>query len=459
MKKTSLLTLWTVVALIFFPLLPVRGQETPVRGQETFNYDEAKAGAYVLPSLLQMADGKRVTSSRKWEQSQRPALLKLFADQVYGTLPGKAQGQHFRVTAQDPQALGGKAIRKQVTIYFTADEAGPSMEVLLYLPRKAKGPVPIFAGLNFKGNHTIHADPGIAITTRWVANDKNAGITGNQADAASRGLQASRWGVEDLLARGYGLATAYYGDLEPDHPDGWQTGIRSRLQQQLQTPPEAWGALGAWAWGMSRMMDYFETDADIRARQVLLIGHSRIGKAALWAGANDTRFAAVISNESGEGGAALARRWYGETIQRLNTAFPHWFAPAYRQYNGKAEALPVDQHMLLALIAPRPLYVASAQEDQWSDPKGEFLSALAAEPAWQLYRKKGLGVDVMPAVDQPVGKTIRYHNRSGKHDVTSYDWQQYLAFADKHLGQRKMWSSQGSYRGPQQSRQPGPGAR
>jgi hypothetical protein len=425
MKKTSLLTLFSALTLTCCPLFFAQGQEN-------FNYEEAQVGSYVLPPLLQTPAGKPVTSARQWETARRPALLQLFADQVYGKFPGQPAGQHFRVTSEDRQALGGKAIRKQVTIFFTADEAGPSMEVLLYLPRQASGPVPIFAGLNFKGNHTVHPDPGINITSRWVANDKTVNITNNRSNEAARGQQASRWAVQELLARGYGLATAYYGDLEPDHAAGWQTGIRTQLQQVLHTQAAEWGAIGAWAWGMSRMMDYFETDPAIRARQVLLTGHSRIGKAALWAGANDTRFAAIISNESGEGGAALSRRWYGETIKRLNTSFPHWFSSSYKKYNDKPADLPVDQHMLLALIAPRPLYVASAVEDRWSDPKGEFLSAQATEPVYQLYRKKGLGAGVMPGINQPVGETVRYHNRSGKHDVTAYDWQQYLAFAD-HL--------------------------
>ncbi|MGV3505460.1 MAG: acetylxylan esterase [Adhaeribacter sp.] len=406
----------------------------PAQGQANINYEEAKVGSYQLPALLQGPDGKQVTSVRAWEKQQRPALLRLFAGQVYGRMPGRARGQHYQVRAVDDQALGGKAVRKLITVYFTADQAGPSMEVLLYLPRQARGPVPVFAGLNFRGNHTVHTDPGIPLSTRWVVNDKSLQITDNKSNEASRGFQASRWQVEALLARGYGLATAYYGDLEPDHAQGWQSGIRSQLQQQLQTRPEEWGALGAWAWGMSRMLDYLETDRDVQARQVVLNGHSRIGKAALWAGANDTRFAAIISNESGEGGAALARRWYGETTRVLNTSFPHWFSPAFKNYNDQPASLPVDQHMLLALIAPRPLYVASADGDRWADPKGEFLSALAAEPAWHLYGKKGLGVAAMPAVDQPVGHTVRYHNRSGKHDVTAYDWQQYLNFADQELG-------------------------
>ncbi|PSR57319.1 acetylxylan esterase [Adhaeribacter arboris] len=408
-----------------------------VNAQENFNYDEAKVGTYLLPSLLQTPDGKKITSSTQWNNLQRPALLKLFADNVYGRLPGKPRGLHFKVNLEDKAALGGKAILKQITIYFTPADTGASMDVLLYLPKQVKGPVPVFAGLNFKGNHTVHTDPQIKITKRWVADDKNAGITGNRANENTRGLQASRWVVEEIIARGYGLATAYYGDLEPDHPEGWQTGIRSQLSKSLQIQPNEWGAIGAWAWGMSRMMDYFETDPAINAKKVALQGHSRIGKAALWAGANDTRFAMVISNESGEGGAALARRWYGETVARLNSAFPHWFSPNYKKFNDKPNELPVDQHQLLALIAPRPLYVASAQEDQWSDPKGEFLSAQAALPAYQLFAKKVIHQNEMPGLNQPVGETVRYHNRSGKHDVTLYDWQQYLDFADKHFGNKQ----------------------
>ena len=253
----------------------------------------------------------------------RPAILKLFTEHVYGKMPGKPKGLHFKVNAVDNNALGGKAIWKEVTIYFTPADTGASMDVLLYLPKQAKGPVPIFAGLNFKGNHTVHPDLKISITKRWVANDKEAGITNNRANEASRAIQARRWAVEEIISRGYGVATAYYGDLEPDYPEGWKTGVRGQLKTHLQTSPESWGAIGAWAWGMSRMMDYFETDPAINSKQVALMGHSRIGKGALWAGVNDLRFAMVIANESGEGGAALARRRYGETIARITTAFPH----------------------------------------------------------------------------------------------------------------------------------------
>ena len=398
------------------------------------NQDETKVPPYILPDPLVRPDGKRITSSQQWLQYQRAAMLKLFADNVYGRMPGKPKNMWFKVYSVDSNALQGKAIRKQVTIFFNSTASAPSMDLLLYLPRSAKKPVPVFIGLNFYGNQTIHADSGIHLSTRWVMNDEKLGLVNNVATGASRGKDASKWAVEEVINRGYGLATAYYGDLEPDHPDGWKTGVRTTMKRELSINENEWGAIGAWAWGLSRIMDYLETDAAVDAKKVVITGHSRLGKACLWAAANDQRFAIVVSNNSGEGGAALSKRWFGETIEKINTSFPHWFVAAYKQYNKHPELLPVDQHILLALIAPRPLYVASAAEDLWADPKGEFLSAKNAEPVYALFGKRGLGVTEMPAGDQPVGETIRYHIRTGKHDFTLYDWQQYLDFADKQFG-------------------------
>ncbi len=421
------------LALVLTTILSGAGQ-APDRnaGPATANYDEAKVGNATLPDPLITQAGKRVTTKTDWI-GRRTELIQLFAENVYGQTPTRPVKLRFQTTSVNPSALNGLAIRKQVSIFLADDPQLPASEVWLYIPKGAKEPVSAFMGRNVCGNHCITTEADIPLSTRWMSNaigvvsvNRNGVPT---ATEKARGMQERRWPITTLLKRGYALATAYYGDIEPDYPQGWHVGIRSVLGDSTRT--DHWGAVGAWAWGMSRMLDYLQTDPAIDARRVVAMGHSRIGKAAVWAGAQDERFAAVIANESGESGAALSRRWYGETVERINTHFPHWFCPRYKTYNERVADLPVDQHELLALIAPRPLYVASADSDQWSDPKGEFLGALGAEPVYRLLGKTGLGTSVFPAVDQPVGQTVRYHDRTGKHDVTDFDWAQYLKFADE----------------------------
>jgi hypothetical protein len=419
------LLLLVVVAL---GAVRVRAERAPA------NYDEAKVPAFTLPNPLRHQSGEPVSDAVAWRERRRQEVLRLFQVHVYGRSPGRPQGMRFVVRESDAKALGGRATRRQVQVMLDGREEGPSLELLLYLPNGANGPHAAFLGLNFGGNHTIHSDPGIRLSTRWIPDGER--IVGHHATEAARGTKASRWPVGRILEHGYALATVYCGDLEPDRPGAWKEGVRGHFGPGAsgRLGDGDWGAIAAWAWGLSRAMDYLETAPEIDARRVAVIGHSRLGKTALWAAAQDQRFALVVSNESGEGGAALARRRFGETVGAITWRFPHWFCRRYRSYAGREDDLPVDQHLLLALAAPRPLYVASAEEDLWADPRGEFLSALAAEPVYRLLGRDGLGVLDMPPVDTPVGGTIAYHVRRGSHDLTASDWEQYLAFADRKLG-------------------------
>jgi hypothetical protein len=399
------------------------------RTQIPVNYDEDNIPPYELPDPLTTSKGKKVTSQKMWENTQRVYILNLFKEHVYGAFPGKAEAT-YKVVRQD-EAFNGKAIMKQVVIILGNDKNSKEIHVLIVLP-KGKLPAPVFMGLNFCGNHCTTSDPNVELSKSWI-NNRYKGVSNNMASDSSRGSASKRWPFEEIIDRGYGVVTIYNGDIEPDHENGWKNGVRGILQDVLKTRPEEWGGISAWAWGLSQVQDYLEQDKDVDASKTIVFGHSRLGKAALWAGANDQRFAAVISNNSGEGGAALSKRVYGETIAHLNTSFPHWFVSKYKSYNGQPNKLPVDQHMLLSLMAPRPVYVASAEEDRWADPKGEFLALQNAEPVYSLYNIVGLNTQEMPEVNKPTGNHLRYHIRTGVHDVTLFDWQQYINFADEVL--------------------------
>ncbi len=396
------------------------------------NYDEDKVPQYTLPDPLVMQNGQKVTDAETWKTKRRPELLALFKEYEYGAMPPAMKIAKVEQQGEDQNAIGGKGIRKEVALSFREDGSGPRINVLILLPKNAQGPVPAFVGYNFNGNHTVHADPGIRLAHVY---DRKPGSEAKVAKEATRGASASRWQVEKILDRGYALVTVYYGDVDPDFYDGFKNGVHV-LYPEYQDRGDNWTAIGGWAWGLHRVLDYLETENAVDAKRTAVIGHSRLGKTSLWTGATDERFALVISNDSGCGGAALARRRFGETVGRINTSFPHWFCTNHKKYNNNEDELPIDQHELIALMAPRPVYVASAQDDQWADPQGEFLSCVAADPVYRLFGLEGLPTKTWPAVNHPVAGMIGYHVRTGKHDVTAYDWEQYLNFADKHLREK-----------------------
>lgn len=425
------------------------------------NYDEAAVPQYTLPPLLETVEGHTVDAAH-WP-ARREVLLNLCRDQIYGAWDLTDFQLNAEIVEQG-EFLDGKAKRIQWKVTISNEHGSQAIDLLVYLPANASSdqPVPLFLGLNFAGNHCVANDPAIRLPTTWMRADKDTVIE-NRATDKGRGIQDRRWPVDEIVAGGFGLATAYYGDIAPDDPKHYMEGL-PRLNPKLKKnlgpfalddvyaeteQPTTGGAIAVWSWGLSRLLDVLQKDSRIAANKVIVVGHSRLGKTALWAGATDTRFAITISNNSGCGGAAISRRAFGETVQRINSAFPHWFCDQYRKYNKAEDQCPVDQHSLLALIAPRPLYVTSASEDLWADPHGEFLASQEAGVVYQLLKQTALpdskfyGFEnlgegkVMYANGWGDGQTqsvpkfarVGYHIRKGPHDILSWDWQRFMQFA------------------------------
>ncbi len=393
------------------------------------NYDETKAGGYKLPDPLSLANGQPVRDARTWTAKRRPEILQLFEENEYGRSPGRPAAMSFDVFDKGTPAFDGKGTRRQVTIYFSQDKSGPKMDLLLYVPSRAAKPVPLLLNASFSANSTTVNDPGVKTGEIWGRDHKKV--------PAGQGPNFGRIDVARLLDAGFGFATFYYGDVDPDFLGGVSMGVRTLYLKPGQTEPAPgeWGAIAAWAWGISRAIDYLETDKAVDAKRVAITGVSRLGKTVMWAGAHDQRVALVIASCSGEGGAALSRRNYGETIAHLTapSRYPYQFAANYAKYAEHVDQFPVDAHMLVALMAPRPVLLQTGSTDGWSDPRGEFLAAVAAAPVYRLFGKQALDTEEMPAAGQPILHTIGYLMHEGGHGTIASDWDTYLKFLEMHL--------------------------
>ena len=383
-----------------------------------------------LPDPLVMLDGKRVTTKDQWVKERRPELKTLFQHYMYGYAPPAPAKVEATVERVDPKALGGKATLKEITLLLAGPD-GPKIHLLLVIPNKRKGPAPVFVGMNFAGNHAVLADPKIRLSTAWMYGNRK-GVKNNKATDESRGTEVDVWAIEQTIDRGYAVATFYSGDVDPDRTD-----VREGIQKFFgpKEPGEHdWGTIMAWAWGIQRVVDYLVTDPDLDAQRIIVVGHSRLGKTALLAGAFDERIAVVIAHQAGMGGSAPSRGTVGESVKKINTNFPHWFNGAYKRFNDVPEKLPFDQHCLVALCAPRPVLFTNAVEDSWANPDGQFEVLRAADAVYRFLGVDGIAVEKAPAVgDKLVDSRLGYWIRAGKHSMNRDDWQVFCDYADRHL--------------------------
>jgi hypothetical protein len=378
---------------------------SPGIAQDAYPPDPAMP-AYTLPDPLRTKAGQPVTTAAEWTKTRRPETLELFRTHVYGRVPATPYEKSFHVAQEDKAALGGAATLRLVDVRIARGEKSLTIRVHLFTPNKAPRPAPAFLLICNRGPENI--DP-------------------------TRQAKSEFWPVEEGIARGYAMAAFLNADVDPDRHDGFQNGIHGLLDDAPR-PPDAWGTIAAWAWGASRVLDYLQTVPEINPREVAVIGHSRGGKTALWAAAEDQRFAIAVSNDSGCGGASLSRRRFAgrEQVARIVSSFPHWFCSNFKDYSEREDDLPLDQHQLMALIAPRPVAVGSAAEDRWADPRGEFLSVVHSAPVYALLGHKGLGTAEMPLIGDAIhGDRAHYHLRPGKHNLILVDWQHYWDFADR----------------------------
>ena len=394
------------------------------------NYTEANVGSYTLPDPLKCSDGQIVKNSNTWFYKRRKEIVNLFEQNQFGVTPKDKIKVNYDIFERAGSAFDNSAERTQVTLNLSGNQKEKKIDLLYYIPTNATKPVPVLLYISFQANSQLIDDSQIKEGFIWNRE--------KQRVPAGRKSFFGKFNVRSILESGFGFATVYYGDIEPDFADGYKYGVRSLFKENEDTAlnkPDAWGSIAVWSWGLSRILDYFETDKRIDADSIIIMGVSRLGKTVLWAGALDERFASVIAVCSGESGATLSRRNYGETIAHIAspTRFSYWFAPKYQEYGKDVNSLPVDGHMLISLIAPRPLLLITGNTDKWSDPYGEYLAAKAAEPVYELLGKKGLETEKMPSPGKPVLNNIGFFMHEGGHGMVKEDWKVILSFLEKHF--------------------------
>jgi hypothetical protein len=383
------------------------------------NYDESKVGNYTLPDPLTLANGKPVRDARTWSKVRRPELLKLYDDEIFGRVPANAPKAIYKIVEIDTNALGGLAIHKHIEVRFGQGTNTPVAHLHIYLPH-APGPVPLLLHTVFFSNPPF---PDASANANSITTGRRPGISEGGP-------------ITNIFAHGYGYATFRYTEIQPDNFNTFSSGVIALTLKPDQTKPapDGWGTISAWAWGASRMLDYLEKDRSVDAKHIALIGHSRLGKTVLLAGARDPRFAIVYSSCGGEMGSALARRDYGETVDDMAANFPWQFAGNFQKYAGHWNDLPVDTHMIVALNAPHPVFIGGGTQDQWADPRGEFLGEVAAGPVYRLLGKQDLGATNGPPIDTPfITGDLGFHYHTGGHTITASDWNAFLDFADKYF--------------------------
>ena len=389
-----------------------------------------------FPDPLVMQDGTKITTKADWEAKRKPELKELFQKHMYGRYPGKSPEFTTKVV-HEAKAFDGKGVIQEVELTFKTARKSPPLYLLVARPADVpKGGAPVFVGLNFSGNHTLVDDEKIRITPNWCY-DKQPGVEKNKATAAGRGKSKGVWPLEEIVKAGYAVVTCYNGDLEEDRPTAHGAPLRSQIfpPPAGATAPDATATIMFWAWALTRVADYVETDASFNPKRMGVIGHSRLGKTALLAGAFDDRFACVFPHQAGCGGTGPSRHAdeKAEGVKRINTSFPHWFSTSFKKFNDDPTKLPFDQHCLLALCAPRPVLYTNATDDLWANPAGQFDMMKRATPVYELLGVKGLEADKMPDSGKLIDSRLGYWIRTGKHEMNGDDWKTFLAFADKWM--------------------------